>query len=220
MSPIASPAFLLSLVLGLTGFLSWGEGVGVAGFSAPTPIQAGSKTPWADLHWGFPPNALNVPSYAANRKLIIVGLPGAFLSKGTQDVVPSYLDSENRQILQDELGVDEVLVYAVNDGAVMGAYAKKSKIQGSLVSMMGDPSGEFTKECGMQVVQADQKFGVIERSKHFAMYVVNNVVQYVAVGSEDGCDPDDATCAPAMMEAIRACQKALEGVLQLENTMA
>jgi hypothetical protein len=35
-------------------------------------------------------------------------------------------------------GVDEVLVYCVNDGAVMGAWAKNQGVEGSMITFLGD----------------------------------------------------------------------------------
>jgi glutaredoxin/glutathione-dependent peroxiredoxin len=55
--------------------------------------------------------------------------------------VPSYL--ENQAGLKSR-GIDEVLCYCVNDGAVMDAWAKELKIQGSNLTFLGDPGLEFT----------------------------------------------------------------------------
>ena len=44
----------------------------------PRIIQAGDKLPFVDVHWGFPPQFVNMPSYCGGRNVIIVGLPGAF----------------------------------------------------------------------------------------------------------------------------------------------
>lgn len=46
-----------------------------AAFAAITP---GSKIPPVDLHFGFPPQLVNMASLTANRKVFVVGLPGAF----------------------------------------------------------------------------------------------------------------------------------------------
>lgn len=109
------------------------------------------------------------------------------------------------------LGVSEVLLYCVNDGAVMRAWAKDQKTNGTMVTMLGDPLGEFTEACGMELAHpAPHSKGLVRRCKRWAMYVVNNVVEYVAV-SEAENDPagdnfPEATCAPAMIEAIRAVE--------------
>ncbi len=49
------------------------------------------------------------------------------------------------------LGVSEVIVYCVNDGAVMDAWAKDQGVDQSdagLLTMMGDPSSALTKALG------------------------------------------------------------------------
>ncbi len=119
--------------------------------------------------------------------------------------MPSYV--EHQDALK-EAGVEEVIFYCVNDGAVMGVWMNKLGLSGTMTQMFGDPSGEFTEACGMKMTDSrPAEIGLIGRSKRFAMHVVDNVVRYVAVSESDD-DPagdifPDATCAPAMIEAIR-----------------
>lgn len=103
--------------------------------------------------------------------------------------------------------MDEILFYCVNDGAVMGAWFLDQKLEGSRMQMMGDPSGEFTRECGMELTHpGPQSKGLYGRCKRFAMHVVNCEVQYVAVSERDddpaGDDHPGASCAEAIIEAI------------------
>jgi len=42
-------------------------------------------------------------------------------------------------------GVNEVIIMAVNDGAVMQAWAKNQKTGLSMLSFMGDPNSKLTK---------------------------------------------------------------------------
>jgi len=119
--------------------------------------------------------------------------------------VPGYL--ENQDALK-EAGIDEVLVYCVNDGAVMDAWAENQGIKGSMITFMGDPSGEFTRAVDMELTHPGPiSVGIIGRCKRFAMHVVDNVVKYVAVSeSEDDpagdADPS-ATCHAAMLDAVK-----------------
>jgi len=112
--------------------------------------------------------------------------------------------------------VEEVIFYCVNDGAVMKAWHMSLGIGGSTTeTLFGDPAGEFTKACGMQMTHpGPASVGIIGRCKRFAMHVVNNVVQYVVVSeAEDdpaGDNNPTATCAPAMIEAIKAAAAAKE----------
>ena len=41
-------------------------------------IAVGDKVPSIELDFGFPPKKVNVAEYAAGKKVIIMGLPGAF----------------------------------------------------------------------------------------------------------------------------------------------
>lgn len=171
-----------------------------AAFAATKQITSGDKLPFVDVHWGFPPQYINLPEYCGGRNVIIVGLPGAF-TPTTE--VPSYV--ENQDALK-ELGVEEVIFYCVNDGAVMGVWMHKLGLGGTMTQMFGDPSGEFTKACGMEMINPEaESIGFIGRSKRFAMHVINNIVKYVAVCESDDNPAGDtfpeAICAPAMIQA-------------------
>ncbi len=166
-------------------------------------IEAGDKLPLVKVHWGFPPQYINIPEYCGGRNVIIVGLPGAFTSSKQ---VHSYVEN------QDELkkaGVEEVIFYCVNDAAVMGVWMHKLDLAGSMTQMFGDPSGAFTKALGMEMTHPGPvEVGLIGRSKRFALYVENNIVKYTAVSESEDDPTGDAnseeTCAPAMIEAIKS----------------
>jgi len=169
-------------------------------------IKVGDKVPPSDLHWGFPPQRINVAQHVAGRSVVVVGLPGAFTPTCSSTQIPGYIQHQEEL---KELGVDEILVYSVNDGAVMRAWANDQKIEGTLLNLMGDPYGEFTKLCGMELNHPGPiKKGLVGRCKRFAMHVVNNIVEHVAVSESDddpaGDDDPSLTCAPAMIEAIKA----------------
>jgi peroxiredoxin len=193
----------------------------VDAFSAP--IAPGAKIPWANLHWGFPPQLINVPEYCNSRSVVIVGLPGAFTPTCSSTQVPSYL--ENQEALK-ALGVDEVVIYCVNDGAVMANWNQQQLDKfgkpNDLVTFMGDPSGEFTKLCGMEMTDPRPLAnGIIGRCKRFAMHVVNNVVQFVVVSESDddpaGDNNPDASCAPAIIEAIKKTMEESPQLPQFET---
>lgn len=42
------------------------------------PAKVGDKIPSIELHYGFPPEKIDVLSRIAGKKVLIVGLPGAF----------------------------------------------------------------------------------------------------------------------------------------------
>mmetsp|Transcript_9226 Transcript_9226/g.14885 ORF Transcript_9226/g.14885 Transcript_9226/m.14885 type:complete len:115 (+) Transcript_9226:66-410(+) len=45
--------------------------------------------------------------------------------------------------------VSEIIVFCVNDGAVMKAWATEQCVQGSMITFMGDPHGHLTERLGM-----------------------------------------------------------------------
>mmetsp|Transcript_3194 Transcript_3194/g.4245 ORF Transcript_3194/g.4245 Transcript_3194/m.4245 type:complete len:210 (+) Transcript_3194:154-783(+) len=172
-------------------------------------IKPGDKLPSVDVHWGFPPQYIHMPEYCGSRNVIIVGLPGAFTPQSSSVQIPSYI--KNQDALKEE-GVEEVIFYCVHDGAVMGVWMHKLGLAGSMTQMFGDPSGEFTRELGMELNHPQlADIGIVNRCKRFAMYIENNIVKHVAISESDEDPAGDAcleaTCAPAMIESIMKIKK-------------
>jgi len=102
-----------------------------------------------------------------------------------------------------------VIVYCVNDAAVMQAWAKDQKVESSMLQLMGDPAGELTKALGVEMTHpGPPSVGIIGRCKRFAMYAVNGEIKAINV-SESPDDPagdgDPSNSMPeAMLKAIEA----------------
>jgi len=109
-----------------------------------------------------------------------------------------------------EVGVEEIIIYCVNDGAVMMAWAEDQGVkEDSMVTLMGDPYGDLTSALEMEMTHAGPaSVGIIGRCKRFALYVENGVVKIVRVAeAEDdpaGDDRPEVTLADAMVDAIKA----------------
>jgi len=85
-------------------------------------------------------------------------------------------------------GIDEVLVYCVNDGAVMQAWAKDQKVHGSIITFLADTRGEFTKALGMFMDHPGPKDALGNpRCKRFVLVCENGIVKNVEVSEA----PDD-----------------------------
>ena len=174
----------------------------VNAFAAITP---GSKIPAEDLDFGFPPQKVNMAELTAGRKVFVVGLPGAFTPTWSSRQLPGYLDSQDAF---KEAGIDEIIVYCVNDGAVMRAWAQDQGTGGSIITLYGDPSGEFTKAVGMELTaEGPIGKGLIGRCKRWAMLVDHNIVKGVAVAESEfdpaGDDFPEKTLAPALLEMLK-----------------
>jgi len=118
--------------------------------------------------------------------------------------VPGYL--EKQEALKAK-GIDEVLVYCVNDGAVMEAWATNQGVAGSMITFLADTRGEFTKAMDM-VLDHPGPMEVLgnKRSKRYAFYADDGVIKHIAVseGPDDPAGDADpsASCVDAMLEAI------------------
>jgi len=121
--------------------------------------------------------------------------------------VPGYLAAVDALTA---LGIDEVVVYCVNDGAVMTAWAESQGVpENSIIKLMGDPFGVVTDALEMQLEHAGpKKVGLVNRCKRFALYIENGEVKIVRVAESDddpaGDERPDATLAESMIDAILA----------------
>jgi len=119
--------------------------------------------------------------------------------------VPGYL--KNVAELKAK-GVDEVLVYCVNDGAVMQAWAKDQRVEGSMIRFLADTSCRFTRKIGMSMLHKGPKeaLGNI-RCKRFVLVVDDGEVKNVEVseGPDDPAgdnEPDGPVTAKTRVEHI------------------
>ena len=108
------------------------------------------------------------------------------------------------------------MIYCVNDGAVMQAWALDqgvpTELEEGILHLFADPYGKVTEALGMELThRGPQSVGLVNRCKRFALYVVNGVVRLVRVaeGEDDpaGDDYPDVTLADAMIEAIQELNK-------------
>jgi peroxiredoxin len=117
------------------------------------------------------PKDLNVQDLATGKKIVIIGVPGAFTPTCSAKHVPSYV--ANFDALRKK-GVDEIWCISVNDAFVMAAWMRDQKSAGK-VRMMADGSGEYTKKLGLELDLTARNMGV--RSSRYSMLVEGGVVK-------------------------------------------
>lgn len=111
-----------------------------------------------------------------------------------------------------EVGVEEVIIYCVNDGAVMMAWAKDQGVTDEgMISLMGDPYGDLTVALQMELTHpGPASVGITGRCKRFALYIEDGVVQIVRVAESEndpaGDEFPDVTLAESMVQAIQEYQ--------------
>ena len=86
-----------------------------------------------------------------------------------------------------------MLVYCVDNAAVMSAWAVDQKIAGSNISFLGDPNSELTSALGMMLTNPGPvgKLGP-NRCKRFAMYCDDGVIKVIQVSENKGGADDPA----------------------------
>ncbi|CAJ1332038.1 unnamed protein product [Effrenium voratum] len=87
--------------------------------AAKAAIAKGAKLPNIALSKGFPPKKVPLSEIIGGKKVVM-----ELKAKGVSDVI----------------------VYCVNDTAVMDAWAKDQKVDGSMVSFYGDGASTLTKD--------------------------------------------------------------------------
>lgn len=114
--------------------------------------------------------------------------------------MPGYLEAQKDL---KALGIDEVIIYCVNDGAVMDAWAEDQGVdqKGGFLTMMGDPSGSLTRALGMALNHpGPMKVLGYERCKRFALYIDDGTIKIVRVAEVGPTGEED----PAGDDCMRA----------------
>lgn len=116
-------------------------------------------------------------------------------------------------------GVDEVIVFCVNDGAVMNAWAKDQEIpEDGLITFMGDPTSSLVRALDIELTHPGPiSLGLRGRGKRVAIYAEDGVAKIVrvaeAVDDPAGDDHPDVTLADAMLKNIEELKPFMKGEL-------
>jgi peroxiredoxin len=94
-------------------------------------------------------------------------------------------------------GVDEVACVAVNDAAVLGAWARDQKSEGK-VTMLADGSGDFVRAIGLELDLSKGGLGI--RSQRYSMLVEDGVVKSLNIEPAPG--QVEASSAEAMLRSL------------------
>ena len=103
-----------------------------------------------------------------------------------------------------------MIIYCVNDGAVMEAWAQDlGADRSNLITLMGDPSGAFTRSLDVLLTAPGPNGkGLHGRCKRFAMYLVDGVVKIFRIAEVRETAP---RCIP------RRAASAREGALGVSS---
>lgn len=141
------------------------------------------------------PEQVEMDTLTKGRKVAIFGLPGAYTGTCTSAHMPSFV--RNMDALKAK-GVDEVICVSVNDPFVMNAWGDATGGNDAGIAMLGDASAEFTRAIGMNWTA--EPVGFYDRSRRYAMYAVDGVVQVLNV--EEGPGVCELSAGETLLAAI------------------
>jgi peroxiredoxin len=127
---------------------------------------------------------INSADYFSGKKIVLVGVPGAFTPTCHLSHLPGYTD--NLQKFQDK-GCN-VTFLAVNDPFVMKSWSEASNANG--IDMLADGNCDLTNE--LCLTMEGSAFGLGNRCKRFAMIVDNGIVQSIDIEEPGAMDVSSA----------------------------
>ncbi len=132
------------------------------------------------------PNAFKVSELVRGKRIVIIGVPGAFTPTCSAKHLPGYVANHEKFRVKR---VDEIWCVAVNDAFVMGAWGKEQKCA-DRVRMMADGSAAYTKALGLDMDLSARGMGI--RSRRYSMLVENGVVRILNVEQPGKFEVSDA----------------------------
>jgi len=122
--------------------------------------------------------------YLSNKKVVLVGVPGAFTPTCHLSHLPGYIENIARF---KEKGFTVTFI-AVNDPFVMKSWSEVSNANG--IDMLADGNCDLTEELGL--VMDGSGFGLGNRCQRFAMIIENGVVNSVDIEQPGEMDVSSA----------------------------
>ena len=122
--------------------------------------------------------------YLADKKVMLVGVPGAFTPTCHVSHLPGYIE----HLSSFEAKGYSVVFISVNDPFVMKAWSEASNADG--IDMIADGNGELTE--ALELVMDASGFGLGKRCMRFAMAIENSVIQSIDVEEGGALDVSSA----------------------------
>ena len=122
--------------------------------------------------------------YLANKKVMLVGVPGAFTPTCHVSHLPGYIEHLSSFVAK---GFSVVFI-SVNDPFVMKAWSEASNADG--INMIADGNGGLTEALGL--VMDASGFGLGKRCMRFAMAIENSVIKSIDVEEGGSLDVSSA----------------------------
>lgn len=140
------------------------------------------------------PAAKTTDDLFKGRRVVLFAVPGAFTPTCNNNHLPGFL-AKAEEIKAK--GIDAILVTAVNDVFVMGAWSKATGAEGT-IEFLSDGSADFASAIGLAF---DGKgFGLGTRSQRYSMVVNDGVVEELNV--EEAAGKAEVSGAEALLAKL------------------
>jgi len=138
---------------------------------------------------------------------VLVGMPGAYTLTCTNEHLPGFRDNVEHF---KRLGVDKIGVLTTNDRFVNSAWAQDlgvieeetKDVGGGGIVMLSDADTELVRGIGLA---EDMGFGLVVRSKRFAMVIKDGVVTHLQ--KDEGMEECSNTSAGKLVELLTPAPK-------------
>ena len=134
---------------------------------------------------GFEWREITTSELFLNKRVILIGVPGAFTPTCSSMHLPGY-EANYTELLKH--GIDHVYCTSVNDDFVMKSWFRSLDIKH--IMAIPDGNGEFARKMGYLVYKDNLGFG--KRSWRYSMVIDNGVVEMVfeEPGIDDNVEDD------------------------------
>ena len=146
-------------------------------------ISVGDRIPEAQLIrlGDTGPEQIEIAERLSGRRVVLVGMPGAYTDTCTEAHIPSLI--RNADALRAK-GVDEIIVFAVNDSHVMASWGRTTGATDAGITMLSDWDATLTKGLGLNFTAPP--VGFIDRCTRVAMIVNNGIVEVLQMEEQRG----------------------------------
>ena len=140
------------------------------------------------------PVKIKIYSLFSNKKIILLGMPGAFTSVCSAKHLPGYVNNSEKY---KQKGIEQIICMSVNDPFVMNAWGKENNV-GDKITMVGDPFLNFTKAIGAEVDKSGRGLGI--RSNRYTMLVDN--LKVIKIQEEKDTGSCEISAAENFLELV------------------
>jgi peroxiredoxin len=142
------------------------------------------------------PRPRSVEEIMRGRRVVIIGLPGAFTPTCSTKHIPGFIEYEPKLKAK---AIDEILCVAVNDAYVLDAWSKALGAQGK-VRMLADGNGDFARAVGLEADRRADGMGI--RSRRYAMLVDDGVLRALNLDAPGKFEVSDACTLFGQLEEV------------------